>query len=111
MEKAQTKTNGPKKLTYEELNRAASDLYQQNQNLIARMKKMEEALDEKDFNYTSFFISMLFKVMEHPEAYSESFLKWTVECIEGSLTSFGNMMMTKKDSETGGEEKKSGDEA
>ena len=103
MEKAQTKTNGPKKLTYEELNRAASDLYQQNQNLIARMKK--------DFNYTSFFISMLFKVMEHPEAYSESFLKWTVECIEGSLTSFGNMMMTKKESETGGEEKKSCDEA
>ena len=111
MEKTQTKSKEPKKLTYEELNRAASDLYQQNQNLMARMSRMQEALDEKDFNYTSFFISMLFKVMEHPEAYSEDFLKWTVECIEGSLTSFGNMILTKKDSESDKEGKQDGDEA
>lgn len=109
MEKNKTQKAEGQKLSYEDLNRAASDLYQQNQKLIAQIKQMQTALEERDFNYTSFFISMLFKVVEHPEAYTDNFLKWAIECIESSLTSFGNMLMTQKEEKP--EEKEKKDEA
>ncbi len=77
-----------KKLTYEELNKVASDLHVQYQKLAAEYNKAMEALRNRDFDYTSFFVQMLFKVMEHPEMYSEEFVKWASKNIEDALMSF-----------------------
>lgn len=93
-----TQKNQPKqekqgKLTYDELNRTAADLYQQNQRLLQQMRAMQEALDEKDFQYTTFFLSSLFKVVEHPEAYRDDFVVWGTECIENLLASLGKGLM------------------
>ena len=80
-----------KKLSYEELQKAAGDLYQQNQQLVHQMQQMQAALENKDFDYSSFFVSMLFKVMEHPEMYREEFVKWASDQIESALMSFAKV--------------------
>ena len=77
-----------KKLSYEELSKAASDIHMQYQKLLVQYQKAMEALQNKDFEYTSFFLSMLFKVMEHPEMYSEGFVGWCANNIEDALHSF-----------------------
>ena len=87
MEEKNTK-NGAKKLSYEELERAAGDLHMQYQKLVVEYQKAQQALAEMDFNQTSFFLSMLFKVVEHPEAYTEEFNKWAVENIQGAMIAF-----------------------
>jgi len=87
-----------KKLTYEELSKAASDLHVQYQKLVAEYQRAMEALRNKDFDYTSFFLSMLFKVMEHPEMYSDDFVSWTSKHIEDALYSF-DRAMTQEQSE------------
>lgn len=76
------------KLSYDQLQKTAGDLYQQNQLLLQRLNQMQQALESKDFDYTSFFVSMLFKVMEHPEMYRDEFVKWASEQIESALTAF-----------------------
>lgn len=81
-----------KKLTYEELSKAASDLHVQYQKLVVEYQKAMQALNNRDFDYTSFFLSMLFKVMEHPEMYSEEFVAWTSKHIEDALYSFEKAM-------------------
>lgn len=88
MEENKTKKEEPKKLSYEELNKAASNLHIQYQKLYAEYQKAMQALSDRSFEYTSFFLSMLFKVMEHPEMYSEEFTKWCAGNIEASLRSF-----------------------
>ena len=82
------KNQQPKKLSYDELNKAASELHVQYQKLLAEYQKAMQALQSRDFDYTSFFLQMLFKVMEHPEMYKDDFIKWASENIEGALTSF-----------------------
>ena len=77
-----------KKFTYEQLQKIAGDLSQQNQLLTQRLQQMQVALENRDFDYTSFFVSMLFKVMEHPEMYSQEFVAWAATQIEDILTSF-----------------------
>lgn len=84
------KTN--KKLSYEELSKAASDLHVQYQKLVAEYQKAMEALRNRDFDYTSFFLQMLFKVMDHPEMYKDTFVEWCAGNIEGALMSFYNSM-------------------
>ena len=76
------------KLTYEELSQKFGELYAQYQKATAYIQKLENAMSENTFNQTSFFISMLFKVMEHPEMYSTDFVKWTQENIESALRTF-----------------------
>lgn len=88
------------KLSYEQLQKTAGDLYQQNQQLVHQLNQMQEALENRNFDYTSFFISMLFKVMEHPEMYSDTFVQWASSQIETTLTAFA------KASEPAPEEKK-----
>lgn len=78
----------PDKLTYEELSRRFADLYTQYQKATDYIQKLQSALAEQTFNQTSFFLSMLFKVVEHPEMYDEEFVKWSVENIEVALKSF-----------------------
>jgi len=77
-----------KELTYEELKQVASDLHVQNQKMSAYIQKMQAALDDQMFNQTSFFVSMLFKVLEHPEMHKQEFVDWAVEKVEIALRSF-----------------------
>ena len=81
-----------KPLSHEELKKQFGELYQQYQKLFAEYQKCQEALQRRDFDYTSFFLSMLFKVMEHPEMYKDEFVKWCSENIEHALTTFAQTM-------------------
>ena len=92
--------NKNKKLSYEELSQAASDLHVQYQKLVVEYQKAMEALRNRDFDYTSFFLSMLFKVMEHPEMYNDKFVSWCSENIEGALTSFAENTKPKEEEKT-----------
>ena len=82
----------PEKLSYDELKQRFGELSLQYQKLVAEYRKAMEALNSRDFDYTSFFLSMLFKVMEHPEMYSEEFVTWTSKHIEDALYAFDNAM-------------------
>ena len=81
-----------KKLTYEELAKNFGELHLQYQKLAGAYQKAMQALQNKDFDYTSFFLSMLFKVMEHPEMYKEDFVEWTANHIQDTLYAFDEMM-------------------
>ena len=76
------------KMSYEELAKTASELHIQYQKLMAQYQKAMEALNNREFDYISFFLSMLFKVMEHPNMYKTEFIKWTQTNIEHILTGF-----------------------
>ena len=87
------KKNGqPEKLTYEQLASKFGELSLQYQKLVNEYQKAVQALNSREFDYTSFFLSMLFKVMEHPEMYTDEFCKWTSEHIMDALYSFDNAM-------------------
>lgn len=82
----------PEKLSYEELAKNFGELHLQYQKLVNEYRKAMEALNNRDFDYTSFFLSMLFKVMEHPEMYTDEFTKWASEHIMDALYSFDKSM-------------------
>lgn len=84
--------NHEQKLSYEQLNQAFCELHTQYQKLTQEYRKALEALNDRDFNYTSFFLSMLFKVVEHPEMYKEDFVQWATDNIQNALTSFAQHM-------------------
>ena len=86
------KKGQPEKLTYEELAKNFGELHLQYQKLVQEYQKAMQALNNRDFDYTSFFLSMLFKVMEHPEMYTEAFVDWVSKHIEDALRSFDNAM-------------------
>ncbi len=87
------KKNGqPEKLSYEDLAKNFGELHLQYQKLVQEYQKAVQALNSRDFDYTSFFLSMLFKVMEHPEMYSEEFVSWAGKHIEDALYAFDNAM-------------------
>ena len=88
-----------RKLSYEELSKAASDLHVQYQKLMAEYQKAMEALRNKDFEYTSFFLSTLFRVMDKPEAYDVEFTKWCSEQIQEVVTAFYENMTSAKSTE------------
>lgn len=95
------KTN--EKLSYEELNKAASDLHVQYQKLAVEYQKAMKALNDREFDYMSVLIQMLFKVMDHPEMYKDSFVKWASETIEDAVRSFSDSMIKPTDSPSGEE--------
>lgn len=105
--KAMEEKTQPKKLSYDELKAKFAELYQQYQKLASEYQKALAALQERDFNYISFFLSMLFKVTEHSELYSAEFITWVIENIEASLRSFDESMRSGAQSDT----KKKKDEA
>ena len=80
------------KLTYEELAKNFGELHLQYQKLVQEYQKAMQALNNRDFDYTSFFLSMLFKVMEHPEMYETEFVEWTAKHIQDALYSFDKAM-------------------
>lgn len=102
-----------KKFTYDELKNMASELYTQNQKLSQQCQRMQQALESQEFNYMSFFLSMLFKVLEHAEYYTDDFTKWCIDNIQSALTAFANSMHPNKPeqpAESTEEEKKDADE-
>ena len=92
MEEKKKKQEQPEKLSYDELKQRFGELFGQYQKLSAEYQRAMEALNSRDFDYTSFFLSMLFKVMEHPEMYNEEFVTWTSKHIEDALYAFDNAM-------------------
>lgn len=90
--KANMKPVGGTKLTYDELNKACADLHQNYQRLAAEYQKAVQALNNRQFDYMSFLLQMLFKVMEHPEMYSQEFVKWASANIEESLQEFAKSL-------------------
>ena len=80
------------RLSYEELAKNFGELHLQYQKLSAGYQRAVEALNNKDFDYTSFFVSMLFKVMEHPEMYDDEFVGWASKHIEDALYAFDQAM-------------------
>lgn len=99
MEENKKKQEEPKKLSYEELQRTAGDLYQHNQRLLQQIHQMQEALERRDFDYTSFFLSMLFKVMEHPEMYETKFVEWATNNIQSALYAFAAASQKQEENE------------
>lgn len=90
------------KLSYEELTKRFDELYIQYQKACQHIQAMQRALDEKSFNEASFFVSMLFNVMEHPEMYTDDFVKWASEHIETALRTFAEV--TEEESANAGTE-------
>ena len=84
-----------KKPTYEELVQKFNDIAAANQKMQSFLEKqreyidqLERALDDKSFSSASFFLTALFKVVEHPDMYRPDFVKWSVENIESALIAF-----------------------
>lgn len=94
------KAGQQEKLSYEELAKNFGELHLQYQKLAAEYRKAMEALNNRDFDYTSFFLSMLFKVMDHPEMYSDKFVEWTGKHIEDALYSFDSAMRQNPEEKT-----------
>ena len=88
-----------KALSYEELKQKFGELYAQYEKATNYIQKLEEAASENTFNQISFFISMLFKVMDHPEQYTPDFVKWASENIMSTLTELGNALSGEKKEE------------
>lgn len=85
----------PKKLSYDELNQVASDLHVQYQKLMTEYRKVTEALSNRDFEYTTAYLQMLFKVVEHPEMYRETFVDHTTTEIETLLMAMSEARVSK----------------
>ena len=85
-----------KKLTYEELSQAASDLHVQYQKLLVAYQKAMAALDNKELDQLSFFLSMLFKVMEHTEEYDAGFVSWVKDNVQSALISYAESVKPKE---------------
>ena len=97
------------KREYEELVKTASELHVQYQKLMVQYQKAMEALNSREFDYISFFLTMLFKVMDHPNMYKTEFIKWAQANIEQMMTSFAATLQ--KPSEEKKEEKDKNNEA
>lgn len=98
-EKKNAQGKAPEKMSYEDLARVANELSVQNKDLVKYVQQLQGALAENDFNRISFFLSMLFKVMEHAEMYSADFVDWSVKKIETALHEFDEQVSeeSKKD--------------
>jgi len=94
-----------KQLTYDELKQAAGNLDQRYQKLLAEYQKAVQLLNNRDFDYMSFFLQMLFKVMDHAELYTDEFTKWTSGNIQNILTSFAANLQKSGEQEVKKEQK------
>lgn len=92
MEENKTKAGkapeGQKKLSYEELNQIASDLHMSNQRLYSRVQELEDVLSRRDFEFSSFFMNSLFRVVDHAEMYDSDFIDWCIGNIKNAMYSF-----------------------
>lgn len=77
--KAEKKVSEPKKLTYDQLNDACNQLFQQNRKLVERNQNLEQYIMNKRLDY-------IFKVVENATKFSESFVDSCSKEIEDALT-------------------------
>lgn len=88
MEEENKNNNEEKKLTYDELKAEFGELHLQYQKLVGEYQKAMSALHDREFDYMSFFLQMLFKVIEYKQAYKPEFGKWAADNIMHIMTSF-----------------------
>lgn len=74
-----------KKLTYDELAKAASDLHQNYQRLMQKYQEAVNALNDRGFEMNAFFLDRCFRVLEHPDMYKSDFVIWCSDNIETAL--------------------------
>lgn len=77
-------------LTYEQLKQKFGELYAQYEKATQYIQQLQSALNSSNLEQISFYLSSLFRVVEHPEMYSDSFVKLATTDIEKLLTSFSN---------------------
>lgn len=96
---AKQKTQKP--IPHEELVKKFNELYTQYTKATEYIKHLEASLkeSERSFNKISFFISMLFKVMDHPEQYKPEFVQWAADNIMSALGEFSNAFGPEKEEE------------
>lgn len=82
-----------RKLTYDELSKAASDLHVQYQKLMAEYQKVVAALQNREFDQMSFLLQAQFKVLDNAAMYTPEFVKWCAESIEAALKTFSESMV------------------
>ena len=87
-EKNKKPASKPKEITFDELKQYYGELGQRYEQLAAQNEQLRKALENQEFNYMSFYVSMLFKVMEHPEMYDTDFTDWASKEIQDALRSF-----------------------
>ena len=86
------KKPGQEKLSYEQLAKNFGELHLQYQKLYAEYQKAMEALNNRDFDYSSFFLSALFRVLEHPEMYNDKFVERASKHVEDALYAYDKAM-------------------
>lgn len=87
------------KLSYEELNQAASELHANYQKLMAEYQKLIGELNRLQFDGVAFELSMLFKVLEHKSVFSNNeklrgtgFIDWCVTRIYEGIVSYDKVL-------------------
>lgn len=100
-----------KEPTVEELKKAYGDLNKRFSELFTQYQKLSRMYNDamsqiKGFDYLSFFLSMLFKVMEHPNRYPEGFIVWCSKHIQRLLTTFESELREVPDEEQERKERK-----
>ncbi len=94
-------------LSYEELKNAASDIHMQYQKLLNEHTRLLEVLNDRNFEYTQAFLASLFRVVEHPEMFTGSFVDKAVQLIEDILLSTADNMTIHGDKFSNNEETQS----
>ena len=74
-----TNESGNGKLTYEQLNDACNQLWQQNRQLVARTKELEQFALNKRLDY-------LFRIVENSKMFSDDFIENCINEIEEAMT-------------------------
>jgi len=75
-------------LTREELKQLYGDLQVQYQKATEYIRRLTDELQRRDADQVGMILGMLFKVMEHPEMYSDDFVSWAAGHIESALRGF-----------------------
>ena len=87
------------KLSYEELNQAASELHANYQKLMAEYQKAIGEINRLQFEGVAFELSMLFKVLENKSVFSNNdhlkgtgFIDWCVMRIHDGIVAYDKIL-------------------
>lgn len=105
-----TTTQAAKKLSYEELQKVASELHANYKKLMAEYRKAMEALSNREYEMSLNLIQMLFRVVEHSDKYDSDFAKFCAENVKGAIMSFMETMKPQEENSKS-EDKPKTDEA
>lgn len=83
----------PAKLSYEELAQALSNMQLQCQKLSEAYQNAMMELNARNFDAAGFFLTMIFKALEHPNLYTDEFVKWATHQVEGLLITFSSSIL------------------